>query len=86
VLPILLVNLGVSSALVANLAVFSRYQDGLMIAGAVLLAGAILLALRGARPPRARFWVSVGATIVLLAGAWILPAFEGELLAWIRRG
>ena len=84
VLPILLVNLGVSSALVANLGFFARYKTAFMIVAALLLAGAIVFAFRGGRRPKARFWVSVATAVLLLAGAWILPSYEGELLQWLN--
>jgi len=83
VLPILLVNLGVSSALVANLGFFARYKTHFMIVAALLLAAAIVFALRGGRRPKLRFWISVAAAALLLAGAWILPHYEGELLRWL---
>lgn len=83
-LPILLVNLGVSSALVGNLAFFARYKTGFMVVAAVLLAIAIGYALRGGRRPRARFWLSVLAGVLLLAGAWLLPSYEVELLQWLN--
>ena len=84
VLPIVLVNLGVSSALVANLGFFARYKTLFMVAASLMLFGAIIFALRGGRRPKARFWVSVVITGVLLASAWILPSYEGELLRWLN--
>ena len=84
VLPILLVNLGVSSALVANLGFFARYKTAFMLVAALLLAGAILFAFRGGRRPKARFWISIVVAVLLLAGAWILPSYEGDLLQWLN--
>ena len=84
VLPILLVNLGVSSALVANLGFFARYKSAFMIVAMLLLAGAMVFALRGGRRPKTRFWISVSVAVLLLAGAWILPSYEGELLRWLN--
>jgi mercuric ion transport protein len=84
VLPIMLVNLGVSSALVANLGFFARYKTNFMVAAALLLAGAIVFALRGVRRPKFRFWISVAVAVSLLAGASLLPSYEGELLRWLN--
>ena len=84
VLPILLVNLGVSSALVANLGFFARYKNAFMLFAALLLASAIVFALRGDRRPKAGFWISITVAVLLLAGAWILPSYEGELLQWLN--
>lgn len=84
VLPILLVNLGVSGALVANLGFFARYKALFMIVAALLLAVAIVFALRGGRRPKVQFWISGALAALLLAGAWILPSYEGELLRWLN--
>ena len=73
VLPILLVNLGVA-----------RYKYAFMLFAALLLAGAIVFALRGGRRPKAGFWISITVAVLLLAGAWILPSYEGELLQWLN--
>lgn len=83
-LPILLVNLGVSSALVANFGFFARYKNAFMIIAMLLLAGAIVFGLRGGRRPKTRFWISVSVAVLLLAGAWILPSYEGALLRWLN--
>ncbi len=84
VLPIILVNLGVSSALVANLVFFARAREAFMGLTLVLLAAGVVFALRGGRRPRLGFWIALGAGIVLLAAAWIMPLYERELLQWVR--
>jgi mercuric ion transport protein len=84
VLPILLVNLGVSSALVANLALFASVRELFMALTVLLLATAVVFALRGGRRPRRRFWIALGAALTLLAGATIMPRYERELLQWVR--
>jgi mercuric ion transport protein len=84
VLPILLVNLGVSSALIANLAFFARAREAFMALTLALLAAGVVFALRGARRPRPGFWIALGAGLVLLAAAWIMPHYERELLQWVR--
>ena len=84
VLPILLVNLGVSSALVANLAFFARARDWFIGLTFVFIAAGLFVALRGGRRPRPRFWIALGLALVLLAAAWVMPSYERELLQWIR--
>lgn len=84
VLPILLVNLGVSSALVSNLAVFARARDVFMGLTIVLLSAGTFLALRGGRRVRVQFWVALLAALILLAAAWIMPHFERDLLQWVH--
>ncbi len=83
VLPIVLVNLGLGGAFVANLAVFARFRMWIIGAALAFIAASIVFALRGGRRPRARFRISVGAALVLVAAAWILPYYEGALLGWL---
>jgi mercuric ion transport protein len=82
VLPVLLVNLGVSSALVANLAFFAHAREAFMALTLVLLVAGVFVALRGGQRPRLGFWTALGAGLVLLAAAWIMPHYERELLQW----
>lgn len=84
VLPILLVNLGVSTSLVAKLGFFARYQTWFQWATIALLVGATILAFRHGRPRTSTLiWLGIGT--VFAAAAHILPSYEGELLRWINR-
>lgn len=84
VLPIILVNLGLSSALVANLAFFARAREVFMgFTIALLLAGAIF-ALGAGRRQSVRFWIMLILALTLLAAAWFMPFYERELLQWVR--
>lgn len=84
VLPIILVNLGASSALVANLAIVARARELFIVLTIVLLAAGAWFALRGGRRPRLQFWIMLAFALVLLAAAWIMPHYERELLQWVR--
>jgi mercuric ion transport protein len=84
VLPIVLVNLGVSSALIANLAFFARAREVFMALTLVFLAAGVVFALRGGRRQRPGFWIALGAGLALLTAAWIMPHYERELLQWLR--
>lgn len=84
VLPILLVNLGVSTSLVAKLGFFAWYQAWFQWATIALLIGAAVLAFSHGRPrTRTLVWLGIGAIFVF--AAHIIPFYEGELLRWIRR-
>jgi hypothetical protein len=83
-LPILLVNLGLSSAVVANFAVFSRARDAFIALTRVRLAAGVVFALRGGRRPRLGFWNALGAGLVLPAAAWIVPRYGRELRQSVR--
>ena len=84
VLPIVLVNLGLSSGLVANIAFFARAKPWFMGATLLFVLTAFVLAFRGGTRPRK--WVLVVLTIStgLAAGAYVFPYYEGEILRWMN--
>ena len=84
ILPILLVNLGVGGALVANLAVFAGFRLWFIGAALVLVVASMFFAFRGGRRPRRGFWISAAAASLLIAAAWIMPHYEGTLLRWLN--
>lgn len=84
VLPIVLINLGVSAALVSNLAFFAQAKPYFLIAAAVFVAIALVAAARRGRWPRARVLWLLGVAVVLIAGSYLLPMFEGDILRWLH--
>lgn len=82
VLPIILVQAGISTTLVSRLGFFARYQSWFQIVTVLLLVAATFLAFRHGRPRR-RVIVLLVAAFVLAAGAFILPSIEGDLLQWL---
>ncbi|MCB2112503.1 MAG: hypothetical protein KDD85_03035 [Parvularculaceae bacterium] len=84
VLPFILVNLGVSSALLGNLAFFARYQAWFQWASLALIVGAVFFAFRHRRANRRLIiFLAVGTILVILA--FVLPYHEGELLRWLTK-
>jgi mercuric ion transport protein len=80
VLPIILVNIGVSSSLVAHLGFFARYEPIFMgLAIAMIMAGFYYAFKNGRRPPRRILILLVLATLLVLS-AYILPHYEGAIL------
>ncbi len=84
ILPILLVNLGLGSAIVGNLAVFARFRSWFLVAALALTIASAVIAHRGGRRPRPGFWISAGAALVFVAAARMLPHYEGALLQWLN--
>lgn len=84
VLPILLVNIGVSSALVSNLAFFVRARPYLLAGTIVLIVLGMYIAFRNGRPKRSTTMI-LCASVVIAAAALILPAYEPELQSWLLR-
>jgi len=78
VLPIVLVNLGLSSAFVGNLAFFARAKPYFLGAAVLFIAVSFAAAFwRGRRP--------AGRTLALLvAGAYILAHYEPQILRWLN--
>ena len=85
ILPILLVQAGVSTALVAHLGVFTGAKSYLLaITAALILAGSVA-AFWGGRRPRPLVLVLLVAAALLVTGACLAPLYELELLDWVRR-
>lgn len=82
VLPILLVQLGVASGLVARLGWFTRWQTEISIIAGLLLAVALAWALWKGRPSRG-FWIWWALGAVFLLVAFILPHYEPQLQRWL---
>jgi mercuric ion transport protein len=83
-LPLILVNLGLGSALFAsNLAFFARARPWFLGAAAVLIAVAALAAFRrGRRPSPVVAALLVSATLFTIGAYWF-PYIEPQVLRWM---
>lgn len=84
VLPVLLVQAGVSTALVAHLGVFARAKPYLLAVTAVLVLAGFVAAFWGGRRPRPRVLILLVVAALLVLGAYAMPFYERELLDWVR--
>ena len=82
VLPIILVNLGVSTTLVAKLGFFARNQALFQWVTIALLLAATFFAFRNGRP-RLRIILLLAFGFTLSAVAYVLPSYEREILEWM---
>lgn len=82
VVPILLVQLGVASGLVAKLGFFARWQDWFAWGATGMLAFSLTLALWRGSPGRI-FWIWWIVGAVFLAASLILPNYEMRLQSWL---
>jgi mercuric ion transport protein len=80
VLPLLLFNVGVGSAVIAQLGFFARHRDMLFGCALALLAIGILAAFWRGRKPSRRMVLSFIVAAVLIGGSYVLPFYEPELL------
>ncbi|MEM6415601.1 MAG: hypothetical protein AAF720_13205 [Pseudomonadota bacterium] len=83
VLPIILVNLGVSTTLVAQLGFFARNQALFQWVTLALLIAATFFAFGNGRP-RMRVIVLLVIGFVLAGIAYVLPSYEREILEWLN--
>lgn len=84
ILPLMLVNLGVSSALVSHLGFFARYRTGFMALTICLIIGAFIYTYRSGRKPSRRVLVFLTLAAILAIGSMILPYYEGDLQRWLN--
>ncbi len=84
-LPLILVNLGVSSALVGKLAFFARAQQYFMGAAAVLLFAAVVASFWNGRRPSSHVGIALILATIFILAAYIMPSYEGQLLHWINQ-
>ncbi len=84
VLPLVLFNLGVSAALVSNLAFFAQAKPYLIVITAVLIVVGFATAFWKGRRPNRRILGVLTAAGLLAFAAVILPYYERELLQLVN--
>lgn len=84
VLPILLVQAGVSTALVAHLGIFAQAKPYLLALTAMLVLTGFVAAFWGGRRPRPMVVVILVIASLLVIGAYAMPQYENLLLGWVR--
>ncbi len=85
VLPFLLVGMGVSTGVVAQLGVFVQFQPWLLGAALALIAGSFAAAYWGGRRPRPRTLAILLVGAVFIALSLALSLYETEVLQWLHR-
>lgn len=83
VLPIILVNLGVSTTFIAKLGFFARNQALFQWVTLVLLLAATFFAFRNGSP-RLRIILLLIFGFTLSAVSYVLPFYEREILEWMN--
>lgn len=85
ILPLILINLGVSAALVGKLALFARYQHYFMGGAVILLAVAMVAAFWKGRRPSKRIVIVLALAAALIVAAYVMPFYEPQLLRWVNQ-
>ncbi len=85
VLPLVLINLGASTAMVSKLAFFARVQPYFLGASIILIAAAVIAAFWNGRRPSKRVATTIVLAAVLEVVAYIMPFYEPQLLRWMNQ-
>lgn len=80
VLPLILFNLGVSSAVIGQLRFFARFREEFLITSVFLIVAGVLFAFRRGRRPSKGTTFSLGLAVVFVGAAYLIPIYEGDLL------
>ncbi len=83
VLPLILVNIGLGGAWIANLAFFAVAKPYFLTASALFIALAFVVAYRGNRKPSTKTMVILGTATGLTAIAYVMPWYEGRVLRFL---
>ena len=83
VLPLLLAQVGLGTALVAQLSFFARAQPYLLALTLALIVAALVASLWRGRRPRPVVLVFLLIAAALVIGSIILPQYEGQITRWI---
>ena len=84
ILPLILVNLGVSSALVGHLGFFARLRPLFMGLTILLIIASFIYAYRGKRKPTRKTLTFLIIAGLLALTASILPYYEGDIQRWLN--
>lgn len=82
VLPIILFNLGVSSAVIARLGFFARYTDEFLMVSLLFIAAGAFWAFKGGKRPSRGATAMLVMSLLLVGTAYILPFYELDLLRY----
>lgn len=80
VLPLILFNLGVSSAVIAQLGLFARLRDELLYVALALIAVGGYFTFRRRQKPPVRTLIMLCFAIALVSAAYLIPLYERDLL------
>lgn len=84
VLPLLLAQIGIGTALIAHLGAFAPARPFLIVITSLLVAAGLTAAFWGGRRPRPLVLVMLGVATLLIAVSILLPNFEPQLLKLLR--
>jgi len=83
VLPLLLFNLGVSSAVISQLGFFARYRDWFLYGALGLALTGLVTSFRNGRRPSVRMLLLFGGTLLLVIGGHFVPLYEYRVLSML---
>lgn len=84
VLPLLLLNLGVSTAMISNLEFFAVAKPYFLGVTSLLIVASLIMAFRNGGRPSGRALALMSVSALVLLAALVAPIFEPQLIALIR--
>lgn len=84
VLPLSLVQLGVSTAMAAHLAMFTQARPFLLATAAIFLTAGASAAFWGSRRPQPMVLTLLAIGALLVLGSALMPHYESALVDWLR--
>ena len=85
VLPLILANIGLGGAWIANLVFFVDAKPYFLAASVLFIVFAFIIAFWGGRSPSRKTLVILGVATALTGAAYVMPWYEGRIL-WFLMG
>lgn len=85
VLPLLLINIGLGGAWIANLAFFVYAKPYFLAASILFIVFAFIVAFWGGRTPSRNTLIILCIATVLTGAAYVMPWYEGEIIRFLVR-
>lgn len=82
ILPLLLFNAGIGTAIVSKLQFFADKKGYFLIGALLFLVLGIAASFWGGKRPAKRVIVTFGLSALVILLAYVLPSFEGDILRW----
>ena len=85
VLPLILINLGMSSAVVSYLGYVGRVRYWFLGLAVLLIGAGVFYAFRSGNRPTRKTIIMLSIAILLVIASLVLPSYEGVIQQWMRK-
>ena len=84
VLPLILFEMGIGSAVIGSLGFFAGKTAYFLLAALLFIAVGVIASFWRGRRPRKPTLIMFALSIFIVVLAYILPGFEGDILRWLN--